>query len=134
MADDVDWKSEDIPDQDRTFMRAHETFFRDDELQPGVFRNHNGGMSVDWEKYSTPQETQQRGKEPNRNSVISLVAEDIREIDQLAVKHTPKISHPANRAHSDVTGLPDDGEDQTEIRIRLLDISDIVLKHQAPKP
>jgi hypothetical protein len=128
MADGIVWAAEVIPDQARTYMRAHQKYFRDDALQPGVFKAHDGGMSVDWEKYSTPEESRQRAKEPLRNAVICLIVEGIRDIENLEVQHSPDTTcNPPNRAHSDVLGLPDGGEDLTETRMNLLDISTIVI-------
>jgi hypothetical protein len=125
MADDVRWQIEDIPDQDSVYMRAHRTYFRDGMLQPGVFKMHDGGMSVDWEKYSSAQNTRQRAKDPPANAVISLPVIDIRGIGSLDVRHTPE---PDNRAHSDVIGLPDVREDLTEIRMLLLNVSKVAIQ------
>src|SRR5688572_30467900 len=90
MADDeVSWEAETIPDSADTYMRAHRTFFRSGNLQPGVFRVRDGGMSVDWAKYSTPEETLQRCPKPLENAVICLPVADVRDIRNLDVKHTP---------------------------------------------
>lgn len=128
MADDVNWPVEDIPDDDSVYMRAHRMFFRP-TLQPGVFTPHGGGMSVDWEKYSSPEDTRQRAKNPDHNAVIRLPALGIRDINNLALEHTPE---PENRAHSDVFGLVN-SEDLTEARILLLNLSRVVLDLLAPK-
>ncbi len=117
---DVIWEVEDIPDDSDVYMRAHDVYFRGKALQPGVFRVHEDGMSVDWDKYSTPEQTRQRTSQPLRNAVIRLPVVGIRDIGDLDVKHTP---YPANRAHSDVVGIPNGGEDLTEVRASLLDIS-----------
>ena len=128
MADDVNWPVEDIPDDDSVYMRAHRMFFRP-TLQPGVFRSQDGGMSVDWEKYSSPVDTRLRGKKPYDNAVISLPALGIRDINNLALEHTPEQE---NRAHSDVFGLVN-SEDLTEARILLLNLSRVVLDLPAPR-
>lgn len=44
------WPIESIPDSDLLYMRIHKVFVIDGELQPGVFRDHNGPMSVHWQK------------------------------------------------------------------------------------
>jgi hypothetical protein len=124
MADDVNWQIEYIPDEDSAYMRAHRDFIRDGILQPGVFREHNGGMSVDWEKYSSAGDTRQRAKKPADNAVIELSVGGVRRINKLDVIHNPK---PMNRAHSDVVGLPDDSENLTETRALLLGVSSIIL-------
>ena|ERR1700722_3857896 len=125
---DVVWQVEHIPDESDTYMRAHRMYFRGRTLQPGVFRTHDGGMSVDWDKYSTPEETRQRSKNPLDNAVIRLPVVGIRDIDNLEAKHTPdQTTGYENRAHSDVVGIPDGGEDLTEVRALLLDISKIAI-------
>lgn len=116
---------EQIPDDAFVYMRAHSQFFRDEELQPGVFRIHLGGMSVDWDKYATPEETRKRAKAPEQNAVLSMPVRGIRAIDSLRVEHKPL---PENRAHSEVLNFPDGGEDLTEIRVRLRRISDVVVR------
>ena len=101
MADEVIWASEPIPDSDDVFMRAHQVHFRNDQLQPGVFRQQGDGMPVDWEKYSTPLQTRARAANPFQNAVIALNVGRIRDIPGLQVQHTPD-SERRNRAHSDV--------------------------------
>jgi hypothetical protein len=123
MPDTVDWLVEHIPDHDDVFMRAHRDFFRGRRLQPGVFRPHGGGMSVDWEEYSSPEGTLQRAKDPQANAVICLLVAEIRDIKDLDVKHAPE---PANRAHSNVVGFPE-GEDLTEVRTKLLTASSVII-------
>lgn len=124
MADGLAWPVEQIPDRDFVYMRVHSKFFHDDELQPGVFRNHDGGMSVDWDKYASPEETKKRAKTPNDNAVMSLPVGGIRGIDSLRVEHRPE---PDNRAHAEVFGFPNGGEQLTEIRLLLLRISVVVI-------
>ena len=55
------WPVEDIPDGDKLFMRVHRNWCPGGDLSPGVFRDHGGGMSTDWERYSTPQEARDPG-------------------------------------------------------------------------
>lgn len=124
MANDVTWDVEHIPGEDSVYMRAHRDFIRAGVLQPGVFRQHDHGMSVDWEKYSSASDTRQRAKNPPDNAVIELLVGRIRLINALDVKHNPE---PTNRAHSNVVGLPSDGEDLTEARTLLLGLSTVIL-------
>ena len=124
MPDDIDWQTEHIPDEDDVFMRAHRMFFKKGALQPGVFRSHGAGMSADWEKYSSPEETRQRSQIPQENAVICLPVAKIRNIGNLGVEHTPQ---PMNRAHSDVVGFPE-GEDLTEVRTLLLTASSLGIR------
>ncbi len=123
MADELVWATEKIPDFDSVFMRAHETYFRDGELMPGVFTAKDGGMSVDWDKYSSKEETRKRAKNPAKNAVLSLSVGGVREIKGLDVEHRPE---PKNRAHSEID-LPDNHEDLTEIRVFLLRLAKIAI-------
>jgi hypothetical protein len=123
VADALDWPIEYIPDNDSVFMRAHETYFRDGELEPGVFTPKEGpGMSVDWDKYSSKEQTRQRARKPEKNAVISMLVGGIRKIDQLDVAHRPE---PDNRAHSEVD-LPTN-EELTEIRFKLNRLAQTVI-------
>ncbi len=124
MADALVFPIEEIPDADSVFMRAHKTHFRDGDLEPSVFKAQEGpGMSVDWDKYSSKEETRQRGKTPNDNAVIVLLVRGIRKIDALDVKHMPE---PDNRAHSEVN-LSNKREELTEARLLLKRLALVVL-------
>ena len=128
MPDGVRWDSEYIPDESQTYMRAHSQYFRGKLLQPGVFRKRDGGMSVDWDKYSTPEQTRQRCASPPDNAVIRLAVIGVRDIPKLDVEHTPDHTPGLeNRAHSDVLGIPDGGEELTEVRASLVDLAKIVI-------
>ena len=93
---------ESIPDSARLFMRIHVMLVPNRQLHPGIFREQRGAMSVDWEKYSTAEQTRLRAREPNKNGIIALVAGAVRAIDQMTVKHEPIR---ANRAHTGIHGL-----------------------------
>ena len=124
MADDIGWEIEHIPDEDSVYMGVRKDFPRNTVLQPGVFREHNSGMPVDWDKYSTPQETRSRAKNPLVNAVIEMNVGKVRRVQELDVIHQPTL---ANRAHSEVIGLSKESETFTEKRTLLLGISTIVL-------
>jgi hypothetical protein len=124
--DDVVWAAELIPNEAHAYMRAHRTYFRGKVLLPGVFIVRGDGMSTEWDKYSTPEETQARAKNPIDNAVLRLPVAGIRAIKNLEIKHTPQ-SEPPNRAHCDVLGIPNSGEEQTEIRVSLLEIASIII-------
>ncbi len=120
------WPVENIPDSDLLYMRAHKQHFDGAELLPGVFRPQGNSISVDWNKYAKPEQTQLRAvRNPFRNSIISLNAGKIRVVPPMSVIHDP-INDPADpgypwRAHSGLMNLPEDGELKTEVRLRLLD-------------
>ena len=125
VADEIVWPIEPIPDCDSVFMRAHSQHFsRSGELQPGVFRPHGGGMSVNWGKYASAEETRQQAtRAPDENAVIKLPVSGIRQVDPLRVEHTPT----GNRAHTDVNGIPDGGEDLVEVRVLLRRVANVVI-------
>jgi hypothetical protein len=127
MADEVTWPVEAIPDADEVFMRAHEAYFRDGSLQPGVFRQQGKGMSVDWNRYATPEETRRRATNPSANAVIATVVGRIRNIPNLQVQHDPDYER-KNRAHSSVFGLSAQGSPElVETRVKLLRIFSVVV-------
>ena len=97
------WPVEHVPDEDKLFMRVHKNWCPGGELGPGVFRDHGPGMSTDWEKYSTPEDSRNRAKCPAENGVLSLVVGAVRAIPPLAVQHSPD-AETMNRAHTDVLG------------------------------
>ena len=118
MADDelsVSWEAEAIPDADEVYMRAHRTHFTPKgELRPGVFRDQGAGMSADWSKYATPEETRARAKTPEANAVLALGVGALREVETLSVVHEP-LAEEANRSHSEVFGTKTE-----EVRLKLL--------------
>lgn len=111
-----DWDAEEIPDEDLLFYRIHSAQLRKGKLHPGVFRERHGGMSVDWSKYSSAQQTRARAtSDPADNGVVSFLAGIPREAG-LDVTHTPS---PENRAHTDVSGIPPSDPKKTEVRYRI---------------
>lgn len=81
-------------------------------------------MSTDWSKYSTPEETQQRARDPELNGVIEMNVGNVREIPPLEVKHTPA---PDNRAHTDVCNVPTKKSSKTKVRVKLARISSWII-------
>src|SRR3990172_8931272 len=125
VADEVSsWASEPIPSENYLWMSAHKTQLPDGEIAPGAFKNRpttKDGMSTDWDKYATPEDTRNRGKIPKDNAVIRLLVGDVRKIPDQTVVHTPDLKTP-NRAHTDVFG-----EKNPEVRVKLVRISKIVI-------
>src|SRR5712664_2595160 len=86
------WEAEEIPDEDFLFMRVHQNFL-DDEGEPihEAFRNRppkTGGMSTDWKKYSTAEETLGRARDPSANIIIELLTDAVRKIPDQSVVHS----------------------------------------------
>lgn len=123
------WEQEEIPDADTLYMRAHRTAFSGaGELEVTAFRDRDGaGMSTDWGKYATPQETRGRARIPADNAVIAMNAGAVWRVRGLSVQHSPL---PENRAHTDVLGVY--GANKVEARVRLQRIAVVVLPLAAP--
>ena len=98
------FQPETIPDGANLFRRVHQQFVRNGRPTPSAFR---GGaedrniVSVDWDKYSTPDECRCRAPVPEVNMIVSLVATQTRSIDAIQVDHDPTDQ---NRAHSQIRG------------------------------
>ncbi len=105
-----EWPVEDIPNSADLYKRVHMNHVRDREIIPFAFRDYE--MSADWDKYSTPVETRERGPQVTANyGVVAIPAGGARNVPGQAVIHTPDRW---NRAHSDVRGEKDE-----EARVKL---------------
>lgn len=113
------WDSEDIPSSDTLYYRAHRTFYGKrwplDSIPPTCFMNRpkddpDAGMSTDWSKYASPEESRSRARQPIDNAVVALTVADVHAVPGQRVAHTPQ---PDNRAHTDVFGDKSDPEVQT---------------------
>ena len=123
----MDWPPEHIPDRERLFMRIHKTWRKKDgSIALGGFQNRGAGMSTDWQKYATPQETRRRETQAECNAVVSLHVGSVRELPEQRVEHTPDVKR-ENRAHTDVFGEKDE-----EIRMKLRRIAEVVVPFDAP--
>ena len=120
-----------IPPDDKLFRRIPKTTFWNlirklgmtkDYIPPKIFKPVNGGLSVDWERFSTPQWTQARKGNGENYGVLSMVTLLVREIP-LDVEYTPTVD---NSAHTDIK-MPLAGEELTWTRMALHEISEIVI-------
>lgn len=112
-----DWPIEEIPDKDSLYRGVHRQHLIGDTIEPGAFRDDR--MSVDWERYSTPQEARGRRKKPGDNAVVQLIAGRVRSLPSQHVEHTPIAE---NRSHSEVIG-----EKTPRVRIALARICILVI-------
>jgi hypothetical protein len=106
VSDHGPWEVEDIPPSASLFYRVSKGWLNptDPQLVPGVFREHGGSMSCDWDRYSTAVETRARTGCPQDFGVIRLNADAVRRIEGLSLAHDP--DYPLrNRAHSSVMGV-----------------------------
>jgi hypothetical protein len=105
-----EWPIEEIPDSDKLYMRVHVNSLIGPEkkdMHPGIFREREGSVSVDWEQYSTPEESRLRAPKPLSNGIIALKTGEVRSIEDLQVKHDPDLSR-NNRSHSGIYGVDDE--------------------------
>ncbi|HEY3244813.1 MAG TPA: hypothetical protein VGM03_15840 [Phycisphaerae bacterium] len=95
-----DWPVEDIPSGDSFYKRVHRNLFKPDgTVMTGAFAHRE--MSVDWSKYSTPEETRQRADNPSDQAVLEMNVGEVRQVAGQSVEHAPLAS---NRARSHVIG------------------------------
>ena len=114
-----------IPDEALVFMRAHKTRIKNGLPTPSAFApKGNGRLSVEWEKYATPEQTRLRGKVPEDNAVVQMVTGQIRGIrEDLDVEHVPLET---NQAHSEIN-IPLDHVEQTQVRLLLNRIATVII-------
>jgi hypothetical protein len=103
------WPVEELPDSASLFYRFPIGQLRANQKPfPGMFRENQGSISTDWEKYSTAKETRARQGRPEIFAVLRMNVGGIRAIEELTVIHSPTQNVeglPDNRAHCDVFGL-----------------------------
>src|SRR5947208_1595655 len=117
------WEIEFIPDPDHLYMRVNQVHIRaDGTIRPGAFQDHEGGMSTDWDKYASAEDTLKNARDPKVNAVVSMNVGEVRSIPGQSVQHMPL---PENRAHTDVIG--DKGGKNSEVRVKFTDICRIVI-------
>src|SRR5437762_13408855 len=100
----MDFSVEAIPNEDQLYCRVHKTYIKSDKIEPSAFTNRPKGsnsMSVDWAKYTTPQETRARARAPSENAVVQFQVADVRALPGQKVEHMPLQD---NQAHSGVIG------------------------------
>jgi hypothetical protein len=124
----IEWQKEDIPDPHLLYMRVHRnnvnkfgepnTVALKDHAPPDGSKQPS--LSVDWCRYSSPEETQGRTGQPEKYGVVRMVAGVVREIQGLTVEHDPLAE---NRAHSEIYGNKKD----QEVRVLLTRACDWVI-------
>ena len=113
------WPKEDIPDEAVLYFRIHKWAYHGGVLNPSVFVDQEGGMSVDWAKYSDAVACRSRARNPGDNGVVSFNCGEVRQVPPLTVEHEPIQTGPEmNRAHSEVLGEKDE-----EVQVKLSRIS-----------
>lgn len=91
-----------VPDEDYLYLRVPKSLvLPDGTCDPSAFIPHDDGMSTNWAKYSTAEETRAsaKAKPPSNYGVLQLLAATVRAILPLVVEHTPR---DWNRSHTDV--------------------------------
>lgn len=116
----TDWPIEEIPCDDRVFMRIHQQYWAKGPLGPSCFKDQpepGDGMSVDWSKYSSAVRTR-LGKGRERASNYGVVVLSVAKIRAITEPHRQTVVHdpePHNRSHSLV-----EGEKTPRVRLLLL--------------
>jgi hypothetical protein len=111
---------EEIPNEDWLYLRVFHAHVEDGEPTAAAFRDHvsegrRPGMSVNWNRYATAEETRSQGSQgPEKYGVVKMLAGEVRRIQGLSVEHDPE--WPNNRAHSEVYGNKRD----QEVKVRLM--------------
>ena len=107
------WPKEQIPPSDWLYKRVPKAHYSDDVLNSAAtFRNtptKQDGMSVDWSRHSTPEQTLRRAvqKPVATYGVIKLQVAKVAKIPGQRIEHTPRDD---NQSHADVFGDKDDPE------------------------
>jgi hypothetical protein len=118
-----DFPKEEIPNTCKLYYRLHPRFIREGEWTPGVFFDIDGGMSVDWAKYSTPQQTKMRAiYSKGKHKIGEFIAGEVRQVPQTVLHQPTSIPpDPPNQAHSEVIGIKTD-----RVQMKLLEICKIL--------
>jgi hypothetical protein len=130
------WPTEQIPDVDLLFMRVHKNDIQNGQPIPGVFKNRGEGeqegMSTDWSKYSTPEQTKLRAiNQAWRGGVIQIVVGEVRKVPRQTVEHAPLRE---NRAHTNVKGPKKGGIEGTQIRYLFMRTWSWAIKYEGESP
>jgi hypothetical protein len=125
----TEWPKEPIPNEDPLYKRVPAVDIIDDAVGLRTFRDQGSGMSTDWGKYSTPEQTKARATNPDWcGGVINLMAGQVRLISGLTVEHEPdRLTN--NRAHTEVFG---DKKSDPQVRVMLRRISKWALRYNKP--
>lgn len=108
-------ESESIPDSDLLWRWVPRNKINSKARPtPAAFKEHGTGMSTDWNKYSTAEESRRRSPRPSDFGIARFCVANIRALT-LTVAHSPR---DWDQAHSDVTGIGDE-----EIRMKLRDLA-----------
>lgn len=100
-----DWSSQVIPDGEFLFYRVPLKGLKpNNQMHPYVFKENEGAMSSDWERYSTPTITRNRAPKPQNFGVIKLIVDYIRARPGLSVIHSPD-RELNNYSHTHVHGI-----------------------------
>ena len=117
-----------IPDEHYVYMRVHKQNIdykatsHNRMIRPVAFdAKGEGGLSVDWSKHSTPQESLERSKVPENNGIISMPIFGIRANPlPLSVLHKPDET---NYSHSEIFEIPPRKPSDMGVRVKLMDLS-----------
>ena len=124
-----------IPDSDTLLRPIPSSYVQGDSFAPMAFRldqepRDGRAFSVDWGRYTTPEESRDRRPCPASVGVVRLSVAAVRAIRPLAVAHRPI---EGNLSHSHVLAPRDtDRPARAELRNRLHEIAVWVLRPSEP--
>jgi hypothetical protein len=117
-------KSQVVPDEDLVMIRIHHNNLDQNKIKAGafVYRGQQGeeGISCDWKKYSSVEESRNRGRDPSKNMIAILNVGKIRTMPVVCrqrVIHTPTKN---NFSHCDIVPKPLSDPEYTEVRLQLV--------------
>jgi hypothetical protein len=117
-----------IPDDDKLYLRVHKTNLDlnvlDDTLKIKLVafdQKGDDGLSVNWSKYSSKNDTIKMAKNPSDNGVVSFVVKLIRKIP-LRVIHNPINFPTLNQSHSLILDIPPRKPNDLGVRVKMRDI------------
>ncbi len=138
------WEAEEIPDDDYLYKFIKLMYFRDGEVLPACFTNvgqpddPSYGMSTDWSRYTTLEETRMRPRDKKaRYGVARIKAGEVAKVPDQYVRHDPifvAVDSPENnRAHTNIKGPKnrDDGlhrPSREAIRLRFAALFDVIIE------
>ena len=83
---------EEIPGEDWLYRRIHRSRIRDGKVRASAYALNAGedGLSVWWDRYSTPEDARRDARHPGDHGVYDLQCGEVRAIPGLAVEHDPQ--------------------------------------------
>ncbi|SDE80930.1 hypothetical protein SAMN05216464_109277 [Mucilaginibacter pineti] len=121
---DCIYETESIDNNETLYYKVHKQYIISSKVIPNAFQTKGDGMSTDWARYCTPEETRLRNGIAKDNAIVSLHVGEVRIERNLEVVHKPE---DFNRAHSLIKGIPIKDPFKTEVRRHLTKIHKVII-------